>query len=66
MLVNFDPPGICLHDEGSICLVPRIRSTGNFGRGIDLLVPPDSFRGNRIPRDTSVYLFYKKHCRVPA
>jgi len=22
MLVNFDPPGICLHNGGSICLVP--------------------------------------------
>jgi len=22
MLVNFDPPGIYLHVEGSICLVP--------------------------------------------
>jgi len=22
MLVNFDLPGICLHDGGSICLVP--------------------------------------------
>src|SRR6218665_1344197 len=24
---------------------PRIRSTGIFGPGVDLLVPPDSFRG---------------------
>jgi len=33
MLVHFDPPRICLHDGGSICLVPRIRSTGIFGPG---------------------------------
>ena len=33
MLVNFGPPGICLHDEGSIYLVPRISSTGSFGPG---------------------------------
>ena len=39
MLVHFDPPRICLHDGGSICLVPRIRSNGIFGPGIDLLVP---------------------------
>ena len=31
MLVNFDTPGICLHDGGSICLVPRIRTTGSLG-----------------------------------
>ena len=37
--MNFDHPGICLHDGGSIYLVPRIRSTGILGLGIDLLVP---------------------------
>jgi len=54
MLVNFDPPWICLHDGGSICLVPRIRSTGivSVRWGIDLLVLPNGFRGDRIPRDT--------------
>ena len=38
MLVDFDPPRICLYDGGSICLVPRIRSTGIFGPGIDLFI----------------------------
>jgi len=40
MLVNFDPPGICLHDGGSICLVPAdpFYRYFRFG-GIDLLVP---------------------------
>jgi len=47
MLVNFGPPGICLHDEGSIYLVLRISSTGSFGPGIDLLVPPDRLRGTK-------------------
>ena len=43
MLVNFDPPGICLHDGGSIYLVPRprIRSTGSFGPGDRFIGPPD-------------------------
>jgi len=45
MLVNFDSPGICLHDGGSICLVPRMRSTGSYGPGVRFIGPPDSFRG---------------------
>jgi len=36
---EFWSPGICLHDGGSICLIPRILSTGSFDPGIDLLVP---------------------------
>ena len=46
MLVHFDPPRICLHDGGLICLVPRIRSTGIFGPGgINLLVPRTALGG---------------------
>jgi len=46
MLVKFDPPGICLHDGGSICIVPRILSTGIFGPGwIDLLIPRTALGG---------------------
>ena len=52
MLEHFDPPRICLHDGGSICLVPRIRSTGILGPGIDLLVPRTSLGGDGIPRNT--------------
>ena len=46
MLVNFDPPGICLHDGGPIYLVPpdQFYRYFRFG-GIDLLVLPDRFRG---------------------
>jgi len=39
MLVNFVPPGICLHDGESVCLVPRIRSTGIFGSGDQFIGP---------------------------
>ena len=54
MLIRFDSPRICLQFTrwGSICLVPRVRSTGIFGPGIDFVGPPDRFRGDRIPRDT--------------
>jgi len=45
MLVHFDPPLICLYDGGSICLVPRIRSTGIFDPGIDSLVPRTALGG---------------------
>jgi len=48
MLVNFGPPGICLHDGGSIYLVPIISSTvlPVFSvRGIDLLVPRTALGG---------------------
>jgi len=51
MLVHFDPPRICLHDGGSSCLIPLIRSTGIFGPGDRFIVPPYRFRGDRIPRD---------------
>jgi len=69
MLIHFDSPRICLHDGGSICLAPRIRSTGIFGPGIDLLVPRTALGGDQIPRDTcstcfvstDTYFFYKKH-----
>jgi len=49
MLVNFDLPGTCLHDGGSICLVPRIHSTGIFGRVDRFIGPPDSFRWSAWP-----------------
>jgi len=49
MLVHFDPPRIYLHDEGSICLVPRIRSTVIFGPGDRFIGPPDRFRGRPNP-----------------
>jgi len=42
MLVHFDPQRICLHDGGSICLVPRIRSTGIFGPGDRFIGPPET------------------------
>jgi len=45
MLANFYPLGIFLHDGGSICLVPRIRSTGIFDPGIDVLVPRKALEG---------------------
>ena len=40
----------------SIYLVPRIRSTGSFGLWDRFIVPPDSFRGDRIPRDTAILI----------
>jgi len=40
MLANFGPLGICLHDGGSIYLVPRISSTGIFGPGDRFIGPP--------------------------
>ena len=52
MLVYFDPPRICLHDGGSICLVPRIRSTGIFCPGDRFIGPSDRFRVDRIPLDS--------------
>src|SRR6218665_1834127 len=46
MLVDFGPPRICLHDGGSICLVPPDPFYRYFrSGGIYLLVPPDRFRG---------------------
>ena len=47
MLVNFGPPGICLHDGGSIYLVPQISSTSIFGPYV--LVPSDRFNGGPNP-----------------
>jgi len=54
MLVHFNPPRICLHDGGSIYLVPQIRSTGIFDPEDRFIGPPDRFRGDRIPRDTGL------------
>src|SRR6218665_1497420 len=51
-LVNFDPLGIFLHDGGSIYLAPRSVIPVFSVRGIDLLAPPGSPWGGRIPRDT--------------
>jgi len=46
MLVNFVPPGICLHDEGSIYLVPPDQFYWYFrSEGDRFIVPPDRFRG---------------------
>jgi len=58
MLVTFGPPGICLHDGGSIYLVSPDKFYRYFrSGGIDLLVPPDRLRGDRIPRDTGARLY---------
>jgi len=46
MLVHFDPPRNCLHDGGSICLVPPDPFYRYFrSRGIDLLVPRTALGG---------------------
>ena len=59
--LHFDPPQICLHDGGSIYLVPRIASTGIFGSRDRFIGPPDRFRGDRIPRDTVISRRLIKH-----
>src|SRR6218665_3159566 len=60
MLVNFGPPGICIHDGGSIYLVPPRSVLPVFSvRGIDLLVPRTALGGPN-PTRTGTYFFYKK------
>src|SRR6218665_84049 len=50
--ILFYPPRICLPDGRSICLVPQDPFSRYFrSGGIDLLVPPDRFRGDRTPPD---------------
>ena len=53
MLVHFDPPRSCLHDGGSICLVPPGSVLPVVSVREDQFIgPPDRIRGYRIPRDT--------------
>ena len=55
MLVHFDPPRICLHAGGPICLVPPdpfyryFRSVGSI-----YWSHPTALGGGRIPRDTGM------------
>src|SRR6218665_970467 len=62
MLVHFDPPRICLHDGGSICLVPPDPFYRYFRSGDRLSGPPDRLRGERIPRDTGVLTTQLSSC----
>jgi len=59
--VNFGPPGICLRDGASIYLFPRISSTGIFGPVDRFIGPPDRFKGDQIPRDTSISSFHSEN-----
>src|SRR6218665_574330 len=56
-LYIFDLPRIYSHDVGSIYLVPRIRSTDIFDPGIDLLVPPNRFRGTESHVTPASFIF---------
>jgi len=58
MLVHFDPTRIYLHNGGSICLFHPDPFYRYFRSGwIDLLVPPDRFRRDRIHATSAVVLY---------